>query len=209
MKVNMGRWRVPLTVSLDTAAYPKTELLLKAAFWTAPEYAAARSMLLRPCINVEEVQETGAVRSLSLTGSQVRVKLFDLRVGTPAEIAVLPAGLVVFEATDRSAGLLEGPTMLPNAIYCQVPILIVGDPAPVRRLEKKVVSSIPDYAGQRRRVLVCMSGPDAEWLWKKKEMTLILPEGWHLSKVSPFAPCRVLHSSLISGTAIPADGAGR
>jgi hypothetical protein len=179
----MGKWRVPLTVSLDTEVFPRKGLLLKAAFWTSPEYAAARSMLLRPVLNVEQVQETGAVRSLTLTGSQVRLKMFDINEGTPAEIAVLPASLVVLQATERAAALLEAPNKLPNAVYCQVPIIIVGDAGPVRRLERLVVATIPDYAGQRRRLLVCMSGLDPDWLWKRKEMAIILPEGWSIVKV--------------------------
>lgn len=90
VRVNLGRWRVPLSAGMEDAVFPIISTLLKADLWVDEEWAGVRRMLASPPLHTDVEGGGTSVRTISVTGTSARVKLFAGDGGLPQEVAVLP-----------------------------------------------------------------------------------------------------------------------
>lgn len=184
LRVNVGKWRVPLSVGLEEDCFPPISTLLKADLWVDEEWAGVRRMLATPPLSTDVEGGGTSVRTISVTGTSARVKLFTGAAGLPQEVALLPLRSVIFTGWSADSGLIESMGKVPAAsILNRLPVVLIGDPATVKMLDEKVTATLTDWVGTRRAILVIKAEADQIWTHRRMELILRLPPGMNMPKV--------------------------
>lgn len=185
LRVNLGKWRVPLNARTPAEHFPCLQLLQKALLWTDPQFSSLRAMLAKPPLKTGSEAIGTKMIQVRVQDTRTRMQCWNGTDGVPKECAGLPFKHAVIDLRNKSIKFVEDMEVIPGLSLMQnLPVCLIGNLYVVVAMKEKLYQLWgPAREDVSRIVDVYTNEADTHFMYARRALCLMLPTAFKFPKV--------------------------
>ena len=184
MRVNLGKWKVPLGAKKAADHFPNIDTLKKASLWTDPKFASLRAMLAKPPLQTGVEAIGTKVTQVRVSNTRTRLQCWNGQDGVPKECAKLPFRHAIIDLIGKNLKYVDDLTAVDGlSLMLPIPVILIGDYA----VQVAYQTKLHDLWGAAREdscrfIMIFTNENDPQYL-ARKCMCILLPKTLKFPKV--------------------------